>query len=139
MQSTVVLFFLAAHIRDFRRLDEIDDEGMALLQEYVDRLNKKISDVLQAVLDAESELASAVNSIENSELENRPALIEMAKTLPQLHELILPTADFDKQQTLTLDTLIAWADRLEQAPQLALLCSMAWMADVLDHLQKESH
>ena len=131
LQSTVVLFFLAGHIRDFRRLDEIDDEGMALLQEYVTRLNAALSEALQAVLDAETELASAVNSLASSELENRAALIEMAKTLPQLHELILPTADFDNRQTLTLDSLIAWADRLEQAPQLASICSLDWTADVL--------
>jgi len=131
LQSTVVLFFLAGHIRDFRRLDEIDDEGMALLQAYVTRLNAALSEALQAVLDAETELASAVNSLERSELENRPALIEMAQKLPQLHELILPTGDFDKRQTLTLESLIAWADRLEQAPQLASICSLAWIGDVL--------
>ena len=134
MQSTVVLFFLAAHIRDFRRLDEIDDEGMTLLQEYITRLNSKLSEILQAVFDAEAELSSAVNSLESSELANRPALIEMAKRLPQLHQLILPTSDFDKQDSLTLDKLIAWADRLEQALQMASLCSMAWTSDVLDHL-----
>jgi hypothetical protein len=136
LQSTVVLFFLAGHIRDFRRLGEIDDEGMALLQEYVTRLNATLSEALQTVLDAETEMASAVNSIESTELENRAALIEMAKTLPQLHELILPTVDFEKQQTLTLESLIAWADRLEQAPQLASICSLDWTADVLSEHMK---
>ena len=138
LQSTLVLFFLAAHIRDFRRLGEIDDQGMALLQEYVTRLNAALSEALQAVLDAETDLAAAVNSMESTELEDRAALLEMVRTLPQLHELILPTADFDNRQTLTLDRLIAWADRLEQAPQLASICSLDWTADVLDQLAQSS-
>jgi hypothetical protein len=132
LQSAVLLFFLAGHIRDFRRLDDIDDEGIALLQEYVTRLNGTLSEALQAILDAEAELWSAINSLEVSDLEKRPALIEMAQTLPKLHEQIVPTEDSDKQQTLTLDRLIAWADRLEQAPQLASICSLDWTADVLD-------
>lgn len=138
LQSTVVLFFLAGHIRDFRRLEEVDDEGMRLLQEYVTRLNATLNEVLQAVLDAETELASAVNSIEDTGLESRAALIEIARTLPQLHELILPTADFDKREPLTLDRLITWADRLEQALQLASICSLDWTADVLsEHMSTQ--
>src|SRR5205823_160075 len=109
--------------RDFRRRDEIDDEGMALLQKYVTRLNGTLSEALQAVIDAEADLASAVNSLEVSDLEKRPALIEMAQTLPKLHEQIVPTADLGKQQRLSLDRLITWADRLEQALQLASICS----------------
>ncbi|HKO98121.1 MAG TPA: hypothetical protein VJU86_14080 [Pyrinomonadaceae bacterium] len=132
LQSTALLFSLAAHIRDFRRLDEIEDEGLALLQEYIHRLNTKLSESLQGALDAETELALAINSLEPSQLQDRPALIEMAETLPRLHEVIMPCADFDSQQTLTLEKLIEWADRLEQAPQLALLCSLAWTADVLE-------
>lgn len=132
LQSTVVLFFLAGHIRDFRRLGEIDDEGVVLLQEYVNRLNTKLSEALQGVLDAETELAAAINSLEPLELQSRPVLIEMAETLPRPHEVIMPSADFDSEQTFTLEKLIEWADRLEQAPQLALLCSLGWTSDVID-------
>jgi hypothetical protein len=84
-----------------------------------------------------AELASAFNSFEPSQLQSRPALIEMGQTLPRLHEVIMPSEDFDIQQSLTLEKLIGWADGLEQAPQLALLCSLAWASDVIDQaLQK---
>lgn len=136
LQSTALLFSLAAHIRDFRRLDDIEEEGLELLQEYVNRLNTKLSESLQGALDAETELALAINSLEPSQLQDRPALIEMAETLPRLHEVIMPSADFDSQQTLTLEKLIGWADRLEEAPQFALLCSLAWASDVIDQYLK---
>jgi hypothetical protein len=102
-----------------------EEEGLELLQEYVNRLNTKLCEALQGVLDAETELAEAVNLLEPSELQGRPVLIEMAETLPRLHEVIMPSADFESQQTLTLEKLIGWADRLEQAPQFALLCSLS--------------
>ena len=52
--------------------------------------------------------------------------------LPELHDVIMPSASFDKEEALTLEKLIDWANRLEQAPQKALICSLDWTADVLD-------
>jgi hypothetical protein len=132
LQATGLLFSIAAHIRDFRRLTEIDNEGVELLQGYVNRLTSHLSEALQLALDAEIEMASAINSLTPSELQTRPALIEVAQILTELHNLIMPSANFDKVETLTLEKLIEWADRLEQAPQRALICSLDWTADVLD-------
>lgn len=103
LQSVGVLFYIAAHIRDFRRLDEIDDEGIRLLQEYVDRLSKKISEALQLAFDTEVELAELINVLEESELTARPALIDMAQTLPKLHEVISPSTEFQNHEALTLE------------------------------------
>lgn len=138
LQSIGVLFYIAAHIRDFRRLDEIDDEGIRLLQKYVDRLSKKISEALQLAFDTEVELAGSINVLEESELTARPALIDMAQTLPKLHEVISPSTEFQSHEALTLEGLIKWADRLEQAPQLALICSLDWTSDVLDQHAQSS-
>jgi hypothetical protein len=132
LQVTALLFSIAAHIRDFRRLGEIDDEAIGILQEYVDRVSQRISEALQLAIDTETELAESINALQESELMTRPALIDMAETLPKLHEAILPSTNFESREALTLEKLIEWADRLEQAPQLALICSLDWTSDVLD-------
>ena len=91
-----------------------------------------MSDALQLALNTEVELAESINALQESELMIRPALIDLAQALPKLHEVILPSENFDGAEGFALERLIEWADRLEQAPQLALICSLDWTSDVLD-------
>jgi hypothetical protein len=126
------LFHVAAHIRDFRRLPDLDDQGLAQLQYYVDRLNKYSSEALQAVFDAGAEMVAAYNKIPEAEREYRPALAESALAVAELHDSVKPTEDFENSVAMSLEELVEWASRLEHAPLLALAASSAWMADILD-------
>jgi hypothetical protein len=132
LQSTSVLFQIAAHIRDFRRLPDLDQEGVAQLQDYVDRLSRYGSEALQSVLDAEVEMLAVFNNLPEVERESRPALLQSVLSLAELHDSIMPTADFQDRVAMGLDGLVEWASRLEQAPVQALVASSAWMSDVLD-------
>lgn len=132
LQSTSVLFHVAAHIRDFRRLPDLDQEGLAQLQAYVDRLSRYGSEALQSVLDAEAKMGAVCNNLSEVERELRPALVESALALTELHDSIMPTADFHDRVAMDLSGLVEWALRLEQAPVLALIASSAWMSDILD-------
>lgn len=135
LQSVGLLFLLAAHIRDFRRLletGEVDDEGSDILQGYLIRLAAKLSEAFQLALDAQNEMSSVINSMPPSEVDESPALAEAAQILTELRNLILPSDNFDGEETLTLQRLFDWADQLEQAPQRALICSLDWAANVLD-------
>lgn len=132
LQSTSVLFQVAAHIRDFRRLPDLDQEGLSLLQAYVSRLSRYGSEALQSVLDAEAEMVAVCNNLSEAERELRPALVESALEITRLHDSIVPTADFEDRVAMDLDGLVEWASRLEQAPLQALAASSAWMSDILD-------
>ena len=134
LQSTSVLFQITTHIRDFRRLPDLDQEGVAQLQAYVDRLSRYGSEALQSVLDAEVEMLAAFNNLPEVERESRPALLQSALSLAELHDSIMPTADFEDRVAMDLDGLVEWASRLEQAPVQALVASSAWMLDVLDQV-----
>jgi len=131
-QSTSMLFHAAGHIRDFRRLPDLDDQGLVQLQSYINRLNKYSSEALQTVFDAEAEMAAAFNRVPEAELEGRPALVDSARALVELHKSVQPTKDFENSVAMGLEELIEWASRLEQAPLQALAASSAWMADMLD-------
>lgn len=132
LQSTSVLFHVAAHIRDFRRLPDLDEEGLAQLQSYVDHLSRYASETLQSVLDAESEMLAVCNNLPEAERELRPALIESGLAVAELHDSVMPTANFEDSVSMNLDGLVEWASRLEQAPLLALAASSAWMSDTLN-------
>jgi hypothetical protein len=131
-QSTSVLFQVAGHIRDFRRLPDLDQEGQAQLQAYVDRLSRYGSESLQSVLDAIAEMLAAYNSLSEAEQKLRPSLAESALALTELYNSIIPTVDFQNHAAMDLDGLVAWASRLEQAPVQALVAMSAWMSDILD-------
>jgi hypothetical protein len=132
LQSSALLFSIAAHFRDLRRFEDLDDEGVLILQEYVNRVSSHLSDALQATLDAESAMFQEVNSLTMPDLKDRQPLLEAAEMLIELHKLIIPTEDFNNELNLRLSELIEWADRLERVPQLASICALDWTADVLN-------
>jgi len=135
MQSTVSLFYIAGHIRDFGRLPDLDEQGVSQLQAYLDRAVKRLSEALQMALNAETELFDSFNVLSEEELDERPALTQAVLAATNLHKLILPSDDFENNKTLHLGELTEWADRLEQAPSLALEASLLWAADVLDRAE----
>jgi hypothetical protein len=135
LQSTAVLFQIAAHIRDFHRLPDLDQEGLAQLQAYVDRINKYSNEALQSVFDAEVEMLGVYNNLPEAERELRPALLESAQALAELHDSTMPTSDFEYHTAMSLEELIEWASRLERAPLQALAASSAWMTDTLDQAE----
>jgi hypothetical protein len=135
LQSTSVLLQIAAHIRDFRRLPDLDQEGQEQLQVYVDQLGRYGSEALQSVLDAEVEMIAVFNNLTETERESRPALVQSVIGLSELHDSIMPTTDFQDTVTMGLDGLVEWASRLEPAPVQALVTSSAWMSDALDQLE----
>lgn len=134
-QSTGSLFYTAGHIRDFGRLPDLDERGVSQLQAYLDRAVKRLSEALQMALDAETELFASYNALSEEELEEHPALTQAVLAATNLHKLILPSDDFEYSKTLNLGELTEWAERLEQAPSLALEASLFWAADVLDRAE----
>lgn len=130
-QSTGSLFYIAGHIRDFGRLPDLDERGVSQLQAYIDRAVKHLSEALQMALDAETELFASYNALSEEELDEHPALTQAVLAATKLHKLILPSDDFEYSKTLHLGELTEWAERLEQAPSLALEASLFWAADVL--------
>jgi hypothetical protein len=135
LQHTSVLFHSAAHIRDFRRLPDVDDQGLLQLQSYIDRLNKYSSGALQAVFDAVAEMMAAYNELSEEERDRRPFLAESVMAVAELYDSVKPTADFDGRAAMDLDGLVEWTSRLERAPRQALEASLAWMADTLDQIE----
>ena len=134
LESTATVFSLAGHLRDFKRLPDLDEKGLALLQGYVDRVNNQLSEALQSAFNAQSEILSACSALSEAELETRPALVEAGQAAIELRSLMLPSADFEGEKTLTIGELIEWSTRLEQAPAKALVCALDWTADVLDQI-----
>jgi hypothetical protein len=134
-QSTMILFYIAAHIRDFRRLPDLDEEGLTQLQSYVNRLSRHASEALQSVLDTEVEMLAAFNNLSGDDQTLRPYLFESAVAIRNLHDTILPSEDFDNRLEMDLEGLIDWATRLEQAPAHAIAASSAWMSDVIDQMK----
>jgi hypothetical protein len=132
MQYTTILFYIAVHIRDFRRLPDLDEEGLTQLQSYVSRLSRHASEALQSVLDTEVGMLAAFNNLSEEDQKLRPYLFESAVAITNLHKAILPSEDFSNRLEIDLEGLIDWATRLEQAPAHALAASSAWMADVID-------
>ncbi|MGA9994777.1 MAG: hypothetical protein WBP93_05140 [Pyrinomonadaceae bacterium] len=138
LQSTVALFQLAGHLRDFRRLPELDEQGIEQLKLHLDRVNKYLGESLTVLLNSEMSIVNAYDVLTPSEREVHPALVEARHAVADLHKLVLPREDFDGQVIMKLSDLIEWADRLEHAPSQAMLVSLKWTSDVLDRVGSQA-
>lgn len=133
------LSLLVSHIRDFERLPESNEQGSNLLQQHIQQLTTPMSQTLQAVLDAETEMLNYFRQLSPSEQENRPNLVIVVQGLAELHQQILPTPDCSRdgriELSLNLAQIAEWASRLESIQQSVFLIYLFWVSDVLEEAE----
>jgi hypothetical protein len=132
LQAVTELSLLAAHIRDFKRLPDLDDDGIKQCQNYIQSMSDHMSQVFQSVFDSMTEMLNIFNKLPAIEREHRPNLAAVIQLLKELSESILPTSDYKDRATLNFASLVEWADRLEKGREIALRVYLFWVSDVLD-------
>ncbi|MGB5971104.1 MAG: hypothetical protein WBG70_22515, partial [Spirulinaceae cyanobacterium] len=76
------LLLLVSHLQDFTRLpelDELNEQGEELLQQYVEKSSAPLSKTLQAISDIRIEMINYLTNLPSSEQTNRPNLFNAAK------------------------------------------------------------
>jgi len=121
----------AAHIRDFARLPDLDEQGKKELQQYIQRLVAPMNEALQLVLDREVEIGNYFIELLPSDYEKPPNLVAAIEALKALHERVLPTSDFQGQVSMDLEGMVEWANRLETGKQYAFLAYLFWASDIV--------
>jgi len=129
--SVSQLSLFAAHIRDFERLPDLDEQGEKEFQEYIQRLVAPTSEALQLVLDTKVEIENLFGEFSPSDYENRPNLVAVVQALQALHNQVLPTSDFRGQVLMDLEGMVEWANRLETGKQYAFLAYLFWASDIV--------
>ncbi|MCY7385042.1 MAG: hypothetical protein LH628_21170 [Microcoleus sp. CAN_BIN18] len=130
--SVSQLSLFAAHIRDFERLPDLDEQGEKEFQEYIQRLVAPMSEALQLVLDTEVEILKILGEFSPYDYENSPNLATVVEALQALHNQVLPTANFQGQVTMDLKGIVEWANRLETGKQYAFLAYLFWTSDIVN-------
>lgn len=133
MGATANLSLLAAQIRDFDRLPELDDFGLKMLQNYVEKISYQLGEALQTTFDVAVELLNRYNHLSDLERENRADLVNAVEALIEWKKYVLPSDDFQDQASLTHEQLIEWAGRLEKARDFAIATYLYWIADLIEH------
>ncbi|MCW6053890.1 hypothetical protein K4039_28530 [Lyngbya sp. CCAP 1446/10] len=131
IDSVSQLSLFAAHIRDFERLPDLDEQGEKQFAEYIQRLVDPMSEALQLVLDTEVEILNFLGEFSPSDYENRPNLKTVVEALQALHTQVLPTANLQGQVTMDLEGMVEWANRLETGKQYASLVYLFWVSDIV--------
>lgn len=132
LHSTVETSLIAAHIRDFREVPDVDEKGKELFHEYIESISGRISRVLQSACDAGAEMANSFNQMSEEDKERRPNLIEAMQAVIDMQEYLMPTPDTNGVVTISVEQIYEWADRLEAAREYAFLAYSAWVSEVLD-------
>jgi len=137
------LSLLTSHLRDFERLPELDDQGHALLQQYIHQCAVQLNECFQAVLDAETELLNYYSQLPPQDLVHRPNLTTAIQALVELHEQILPANDHQTDGRIELPMSLAefadWANRLEPIQNLTFFIYLHWVSDVLQVAEDEGN
>ena len=129
--SVSQLSLFAAHIRDFERLPDLDEQGQKEFQEYLQHLAVPIGQALQMVLDTEVETLKFFEELLPSNYEKRPNLARAFEALQALHNQVLPTSNLQGEVAMDLKAVVEWANRLETGKQYAFLAYLFWASDIL--------
>ena len=132
--AVATLSLLAAQISDLANIPKIIDSAEQVFQAYVEKQASKLSRSLQFVFDTMGAMANRFNDLPEQDQRERDSLMEAVAGLAELHELIQPSKEFDGAQSFTVDQILEYAKRLEQARPLAEGIRLLWTKDVLDHM-----
>jgi hypothetical protein len=131
--GTTALSLYAAHIGDFLKMPEVDEEGIGQLQAYLEQTKSQLEEAFQTALDAGSVIADTFNQLSPDEQATRTHLLSAVQALVEMQGALLPTDSFDGQVSLTVTELGEWAERLKKAREYAALVYFYWVSDVLSN------
>jgi hypothetical protein len=135
VSSTAALSFYVGHISDFLNLPALDDEGIAQVQDYLQQVGKRVSEVLQSAADATSDICRIFNQLPPEKKQNRPNLVAAMQVLIELRPNILHSDEFNGEVRLDLAATAEWAERLKKARDAAGLLYLLWASDVIDAIE----
>jgi hypothetical protein len=129
------LTLLSAHIKDFGRMPDLDEQGEELFQQYLQELSPLFSDAFKTLIKTISGIYEYYSGITDSELENRPFLIDAIQSFAGLHGQLLPIESLDNgddaQMSMNLREMTDWANNLSAAQQATFEMYSSWVSDVL--------
>lgn len=124
------LFGIAAHINDFNRLPESEEQDMALLQHYVTEPSGYISSVYQNVLDRMTDMLNYFNALTREKQEQRLYLLQAIKVLVEMPEILIPV-NGDKEININMTELKDWVQHLLLVVEQSEFVYLYWVAEVL--------
>lgn len=133
-EAVAGLSILAAQLSDLRDLPDLPESGEMVLRSHVEKQAEGMNECLQAALDAMTTMANRFNDLSEKEQQERADLREAMSGLIEMRQLVLPSEDFDGAQALSIEEVLEYAQRLEQARPLAEGAKLFWSADVLAHM-----
>ncbi len=130
--ATVFFSLFIAHLNDFNRLPELDEESTNLLQNYVLSLSSKVSEMLQLFFDSLTEMLNYFNTLEKDEQESRLYLLEAIKMLADIHNQITAGKEFQGEVKIGLTETKEWISQLKAALGKAEFVRLLWITDILE-------
>lgn len=126
------LFHHIDHVADFGRCSvDIDDIGTTILQDYLRIEQKRADPFLQETFDSCAQVLFEFPELDESVAVKRPNILRCMNCVIEMRSAILPTEDFNKEITMTLNQITEWRDRLKFGMGLLGEARSLWIADSL--------
>lgn len=133
-ENLVVLSIHSLQAGDLGRFaDEIEDEDIEVVEEFLQIQSEHLNKYLQNFLDIFVMLVNRYD-ISQIEPEERPFLFEAINLLVQMYEQILPSENHDGEMATSVDNIKEWSVRLEQLRDQIEQFRLLWITDVLNQI-----
>jgi hypothetical protein len=130
-EQVATLSLLAAQLADLARVPDLEEPGLRVVQEELNRRAQLISTALQAAYDTMAAMLDRFNALSTQEIAERGRLQEAIGAIAEMAAMIKPTDAETQSHLVTLDQFAEYAKRLEQARSLAEAARLLWVSDVL--------
>lgn len=130
-EQVATLSLMAAQLADLARVPALEEPGLRVVQEELNRRAQLISTALQAAYDTMAAMLDRFNALSTQEIGERGRLQEAIGAITEMAGMIKPTNAETQSHLVTLDQFAEYAKRLEQARSLAEAARLLWVSDVL--------
>jgi hypothetical protein len=133
VRATQELVFYIKHLSEFADLEDLDDTGKAVLQDYVNRLATKAGATFQNVFDYALDMYNYSNTIPDESKNNRKHLAGSIAIISDLIKLLNPSGEETVHMAMDVNGIKEASIRLTDAPGLAISAYWHWAADAIEH------
>ena len=125
------LYVLVARLGTLIGLSDMTDAGGVVIQRFVESQAELIRERLQRFYDAITDVAERINQLPLEQLATRLAWQEVARSLPELRQLVRPSESNPGQPGLAITDIAPYVSRLEQAAGMAEAVKLFWLSAII--------
>ncbi len=123
-------------ISEIGRMPDATDASSGKIQGFMRTRSEELSTNLQIFMDTASILLDRFNRLGEQEKSHQPNLVNAVSLLSNVYGQVMPSNNFSGVQTLKIDEIAEYSERLRVVTPVIEEVKLYWIADTIEHIRQ---